>query len=278
LRWNEAEDELEIGVTTISLPNCPLNMAGSGNTYIQAALQNRSTGANAQADFVLTADIGNDTNYFVDLGINNTSFSNTGYQLYKPYDGFLYNRGGDMHLGAAASGKVVKVHVGGIQSGNLVATFTSSGINIETGRHYYSGGINLNQIYATQTQLSNTSGVLNTKITAPLSKSTTFFNPDGIPTGVYIIPMWRATTACTITGIHGYILSGTNAIIGVHKNNMAADVTTGDLTIAATGAWYSSGIINANGTFAQGDTLMADIASVRDFPVSVTIQVDFSLP
>lgn len=70
-------------------------------------------------------------------------------------------------------------------------------------------------------------------------------------------------------------MSGTNALFHCERNFL--DLTVGDITVSPTGAWVSSGIIT-NGSFVAGDTLLAEITSVRDFPVSVTIQVDFRRP
>ena len=142
-RWDLTNDTLIIGqsgTNPISLPNNPLNIGGSGNTYVQVNLQNRASGVSAQSDYILTADIGSDTNYFADYGINNSGFADTGYALYKALDAFLYNKGGDMWLGAAISGKKVNIHVG-MASGDTVATFSASGINLPVGRNYYVNGV-----------------------------------------------------------------------------------------------------------------------------------------
>lgn len=133
LQWNYLTGTLSIGVSGVSLPDNPLSVAGSGDTYIQINIQNRSSGKFAQADYIATADVGTDTNYFIDLGINNSGFSHPDYELYKPLDGFLYNRGGDMFLGTATPEDNVYIHVGGIKSGNLISTFDKSGLLMQTG-------------------------------------------------------------------------------------------------------------------------------------------------
>lgn len=128
LEWYHNIGTLEIGGFERILPTNPLAIISSGDTYYQLNIQNLSTGNYAQSDVVLTADIGTDTSNFVDLGINNTAFQDTGYQLYQPYDGFLYTRGGNTFLGTATAGDVIGFHTDGIQSGNLRVTIDQTGI------------------------------------------------------------------------------------------------------------------------------------------------------
>ncbi len=142
--WNTGSGSLVLGSGVVILPQNPLAIAGSGNTYFQVNIQNSSSGTSAQSDYVLTSDIGTDSSYFVDLGINNTKFADTGYQLYKPLDGFLYNRGGDMFIGAAGTTGQVRFHTAGIQSGHLRASISNSGIQIpNTGIISFDGGLSL---------------------------------------------------------------------------------------------------------------------------------------
>ena len=134
LLWNVQNNALEIGDIVNLLPNNPLAIAGSGDAYIQVNIQNLATGANASSDLVLTANNGTDTSNFIDLGINNQGFNDpVNYQLYKPLDGYLYISSGDLNIGTSTRNNVVKIHVGGITSGNLVATFDESGLKLSSG-------------------------------------------------------------------------------------------------------------------------------------------------
>lgn len=170
LTWDQTTyptGTLNIGSGFILINN-PLAIAGSGNTYIQVNIQNKSSGTSAQADYVLTADVGNDTNNFVDLGINNSRFADTGYNLYKPLDGFLYARGGDMHLGAAVPGSVVKFHTAGIGSGHLRVIIGDTGILMpSTGTISFASGLSIqgNSIVVNSGEFSF-SGIANNPIAA----------------------------------------------------------------------------------------------------------------
>lgn len=106
------------------------------------------------------------------------------------------------------------------------------------------------------------------------SKSTTFYNPVGISTGSYNFPIWRATSNCRITGIHGYLTSGVSTgVINARKNKDTSHLIT-NLTIPQTGAWISSGIIQ-NSDYIMGDILEAQIITVSGLPLTFSIQVDF---
>lgn len=183
LTWDQTTyptGALNIGNGLILINN-PLAIAGSGNTYIQVNIQNQSSGTSAQSDYVLTADVGNDTNNFVDLGINNSKFADTGYNLYKPLDGFLYNRGGDMHLGAAAPGNVVKFHTAGIGSGHLRVTIGDTGILMpSTGTISFASGLSIqgNALLVNSGQL-HFSGIASNPIAAMFASGwgNTFYGP-----------------------------------------------------------------------------------------------------
>jgi hypothetical protein len=164
--------------------------------------------------------------------------------------------------GVSISGEIDIVGIYGtnvIQSGNTIGVSGGGG-----------GGITATQLESTGTALQN-----QLSLSGNLTRGTTFFNSDGIPTGAYFLPLWRAPFSCTVPGVHGYITSGTNAVINARRN--ALDLLISDMTVSPTGTWVSSGIIQ-NGSFVAGDTLSAEIASVKDFPVSITVQIDFKRP
>ena len=132
------------------LPFTPVQITGNGNTYVQMNQQNISSGNQSTTDYVATADIGTNTTYFVDLGIAGSNYSNVnpnnslGTSLW-PNDAYLYtagntsaNVGGNLVVGTQTSGRTVKILAGGINSNNVVATFSNTGTTI-TGNVITSG-------------------------------------------------------------------------------------------------------------------------------------------
>ena len=63
---------------TPSAGTASIQQTGSINNYFQAAFQNTSAGTAASTDFIATNDAGNDSNFYVDLGINSSGFSGSG--------------------------------------------------------------------------------------------------------------------------------------------------------------------------------------------------------
>jgi hypothetical protein len=142
LLWDSTRDTLVLGQSGSAaqiFPSNPLSIVGSGNTYIQAVIQNRSSGNFASSDIVITSDIGSDTGNYLDLGINNSLFSDSNFAIYKPQDSYIYNAQGDLWVGSQTSGKTVNLHVG-MATGDVIASFSISGINLPAGHDYYLNG------------------------------------------------------------------------------------------------------------------------------------------
>ncbi len=88
---------------------------GNLNNYLQLNIQNNNAGTNASSDVVATADNGNETTNYVDMGIN--SSANTAAFFGAANDAYLYNSGGtvggNFFIGNSTSGKVLGFLTGG---------------------------------------------------------------------------------------------------------------------------------------------------------------------
>jgi hypothetical protein len=74
------------------------NFLGETETYSQINVKNMSSNAGASSDIVATADNGDETIHYVNMGINSSGFDNEfsiGYQN----DAYVYNAGQDMYVG-----------------------------------------------------------------------------------------------------------------------------------------------------------------------------------
>lgn len=99
---------------------------GSINNYLQLNIQNQSAGTSASSDVVATADNGNETSNYVDLGIN--SSGNTNNYFGAANDAYLYNLGQNFLLGTGTAGKsLVFMTGGGTQSTNERMRIDGSG-------------------------------------------------------------------------------------------------------------------------------------------------------
>jgi hypothetical protein len=125
------------GIIPLNLENNPLSIVGSGNTYIQLNIQNRSTGTNATSDLVLTANNGTDTTNYINLGINNSGYNNSAFTNGTGFDGYLFIDGGNLDIGTKTSGRFIEFHAGGTNQNNTIARITESGFNILSGNVTY---------------------------------------------------------------------------------------------------------------------------------------------
>lgn len=130
------------GVTNTLLPNTIASFSANVNNYTQVTLQNKSTGGDATADFIITADNGSDTTNYADFGIINSGYDNTtpsnslGNIVFAA-DTYLYAQGnasntsqpgGNLAIGTTTVGKTVKVFAGGANSNSVIGTFSNTGL------------------------------------------------------------------------------------------------------------------------------------------------------
>ena len=132
MTWDNTNGVLNIGQAT-ALTNNPLTMAGTTDSWIQVNVQNKSTTANASSDYVATADTGNDSANYIDLGINSSVYSNSSYSSGGALDGYLYTNGGHLTLGTQTATKQIKMFTGGTLAANIRATLSDSALNLATG-------------------------------------------------------------------------------------------------------------------------------------------------
>jgi hypothetical protein len=119
-----------------ALPTTVLQMTANVDTYAQVNFQNYSNGTNASTDLVLTADNGNDTDGYLNLGIDSSTFNSAGYPGFYPNDGYLIHHtasgSGNLIIFSHEAGSAIKLHVGEYGAANVRATVTNSGFRVNT--------------------------------------------------------------------------------------------------------------------------------------------------
>jgi hypothetical protein len=99
---------------------------GSINSYLQLNIQNKSSGINASSDVVATANNGDETTNYVDMGINGGS--NTSNVMGGANDGYLYTMGNNFLIGTGNASKSLIFMTGGTsQSSNERVRIDGSG-------------------------------------------------------------------------------------------------------------------------------------------------------
>lgn len=122
---NKEKFLIDAGTTTsINL----MSAKASINNYLQLNIQNKSTGANASSDVVATADNGDESNNYVDLGINSSGY-NAGF-FGSANDAYLFNIGQNFLIGTGSTGKSLIFLTGGGDQATNERMRISSGGNV----------------------------------------------------------------------------------------------------------------------------------------------------
>ena len=154
---NQVTGNLIVG-SPITFPalNANIQYGGNQNSYLQLLMQNANSGSAASTDFVAAADnAGSDTDTYIDMGINSSTYSQAGYTANYPNDGYLYVQGNtttgggnliiatmtDRDIVFTTGGQNLNNEVMRITSGNVVqVTNNQSSISTTTGALVVAGG------------------------------------------------------------------------------------------------------------------------------------------
>jgi hypothetical protein len=111
---------------------------GNLNNYLQLNIQNTNQGLTASSDVVATANNGDETTNYIDMGINGGNFVGL---IGVANDAYLYSTGRDLHIGNA-SNYPVQIFAGGFNTeANRKALFSPSGFHEITGSLKITGSL-----------------------------------------------------------------------------------------------------------------------------------------
>ena len=132
------------GVTNTIFSNTIASFSSNVNNYTQVTLQNKNSGADATADYILTSDNGSDTVNYLDVGIINSGYDNStptnslGNIVFAA-DSYIYAQGnssatsqsgGNLAIGTTTAGKSVKIFAGGANASSIIATVSNTGVAV----------------------------------------------------------------------------------------------------------------------------------------------------
>jgi hypothetical protein len=126
------------------LPATVIQSSANIDGYIQNNFQNINANPQASAEWVATADNGDDSNHYIDMGIASGAWdgtqSNSVGTAAQANDSWVYaqgsvttNAGGNLILGTIKNGKSVKILAGSTGTSSIVAQFNYSGLTLSTG-------------------------------------------------------------------------------------------------------------------------------------------------
>jgi hypothetical protein len=241
-----SNNNLVVGNNHTVLPNVIAQFTGNSSVYTQVNHENLNP--NGSGDFVITADDGNDTDHFLDMGLNGSAYSDPTFSATKEHDGYLYisssgaNKG-NLAIGTTnATGKVNFV-VGGLQTQNIVGYIDSTGI--------WSNSIN-SVVTANATSANS---VINTRVSANVATL-------------------RGEITSNVSTLNGSITSNnttqtTFAQAAFNKANSAIANTNGVLTA---GDFYISGDGFVNGTFVLANSTFGATEAALTIKATATVQ------
>jgi len=143
--WDSVSESLNISGATILTDN-PVAISGASTSgFLQVNLQNRT--ATDSADYVITADLGNNNALYADLGIGNSNYSSSVWDAVVPYDTYLFGDGGNVVLASLSVGKKINHYIAQteheIHPADLVVSMDVNGIDLPAGKHYRENGLSM---------------------------------------------------------------------------------------------------------------------------------------
>lgn len=136
--WDSTNSILLVGPIPNVFTGTIVSISGDTNGYAQFNIQNKNTGNSASSDLVITADNGSDTEYYIDVGINGSTYNDPAYSVVGPNEAYLIASSANLAIGTDFG--IIKFFVDGTLSENIHATVDGYGINLPIGNSYRING------------------------------------------------------------------------------------------------------------------------------------------
>ena len=241
---------------------------GNSNAYTQFNFQNINTGTQASTDYVITANNGNDTTHFLNIGLTNSNWDGTQDNslgnLLGPNDGYFYIQDGNLAIGtkSGVDSFVWKFDTTGNVSadGNLIPA--ANGVySLGSSTNYWSNlWVANNTIYIGGVPLGVSGNVLtvdgqpllsndsNTSISTTGNIVAESFAGDG--------SLLTSITGANVTGLANVATSGNYSDLSGTPSNVSAFANdAGYITANVTGDISATGNIAADYFFGDGSQL-----------------------
>jgi hypothetical protein len=261
-------DALYSGLATRAftpLPNLIAQFTGNTGTYVQVNAQNINP--NGSADYVVTADVGNDTTFYIDMGLQGSQdYDSVNASALFPLDGYLYVQGNTGQLGgnlvigttSATPGLETRILAGGANTNNIVLRANTYGVNVVS--NLTVSGVNV--INFTQAAF-NKANAANSLAQAAYNYANTL-SGGGSGNGTTV-----TITNDNTSNVTGYIAfveatSGNVSSLNVSSNNLTFNPSTGTLGV-------NNISINNYGNFSSNTQLLPNTSMqvIDSFPSAI---------
>lgn len=131
--YNNTTNTVSIGNSTVNVQlgftgsiNALAHFHGYQNGYTQIVMQNGNSQSRASADYVAENDLGSETENYIDLGINSSTYNDPAFSAMGAGDSYLYAANNNLTIGTADAGEL-KFITGGTTSAQIRAVIDAGG-------------------------------------------------------------------------------------------------------------------------------------------------------
>ena len=250
------------GVTGVPLNNSVASFFDSVDSFSQVNYQNLSAGNSASTDFVATADNGTDSTFFVDFGINSSTYNLGTFTIAGANDGYAYSQSSNFAIGTAAPAKSVKFFQGGTLAANEVARFapTTNNLLVGTTTDAATSKLRVNGLIETMTGgIKFPSGQIQTNA-ATVYGTTIDIGTTPIQSASYVFADANVTTANHISMVAN--AKGTNTLIAIGSFTGGSAYTNG--------TYYNVPLTGGSGTGATASQVVVTTGAITSVTMPIT--------
>lgn len=219
-------------------------ISANTNNFAQLSIQNTSAGSSSSADFVATANDGDDTKFYVDVGINSsvtgvTPFSN-------PHAAYLYAASPELNIGAISAGGVINFYTtGGLTPVKAGFFDASQNLNLTNALAVNQGGTGQKTFTNGQLLIGNT--------------TTTGLTPSTLSAGTNI----SITNGAGVIGITATGSAGAVSSISTTDSSLTISPNTGNVQINLNPAHANTWTATQTGAVSGGVTSFITTGSLE---------------
>jgi hypothetical protein len=271
-----SNNNLVVGNNYTILPNVVGQFTGNSASYIQVNIENQTS--SGSGDFVVTADDGTDTDHYVDLGFNGSTYSDPTFSAVKAHDGYLFvassgiNKG-NLAIGTTNSTGKVNFVVGGLETANIVGYIDSTGI--------WSNSINS----VVTANAASANSVINTRVSANVATLRDEITANAASANSVI----NTRVSANVATLRGEITANAASANSVINTRITANISTANIFtqaafdkannalantfgVATAGDFYMSGDGFVNGTFTLANSTFGATESAFTIKATATVQ------
>ena len=246
------------------LPDTPINTIANVNSYSQVNNQNISNGTYASGDFILTADDGDDSHFYLDMGLAGSGYNYPDFNIFKPHDGYFYVQGGDLTLATGIPGNNIEFYTGGTANTSTGLLFTTTNVGVHVLSIQNTGLV----VRADTQSINTTSGALIVSGGAAVVRD--------LWVGGNIVGQTASIKGNTTVG-GNFVTTGTSilkGVVSVTNTTSATSTNTGALKVE--GGVGIGGDTYIGGTIYSGNSRVLTYASTSSLLVNSSINASTS--